>query len=50
MARQDLADLGIGADGDVSVAAAAAPPAPAEPSPNAAKRATGFVAGVRRKP
>jgi hypothetical protein len=46
MARQDLADLGIGADGDVS--GAAATPAPAEPSPNAAKRASGFVAGVRR--
>lgn len=51
MARQDLADLGIGADGAVD---GAEPPAPApgeakkrEPTPNEARRATGFVAGVR---
>lgn len=46
MARQDLADLGIGADGDVD--GGGGPTTPAEPSANAAKRATGFVAGVRR--
>jgi hypothetical protein len=53
MARQDLADLGIGPDGAVEGGggvATAPPPLPstAPPdTPNAARRAGGFVAGVR---
>jgi hypothetical protein len=47
MARQDLADLGIGADGEVDAGKGKGVPPPA-PSPNAAKRTEGFVAGVRR--
>ena len=56
MARQDLADLGIGPDGAVVAeggapsAATAAQPTTAPPPPptaNAARKAGGFVAGVR---
>jgi len=52
MARQDLADLGIGPDGAVEGggggAAGPPPPSTAPPdTPNAARRAGGFVAGVR---
>ncbi len=50
MARQDLADLGIGADGAVDSGELNPPPQPDKPlpeTPNTARRANGFVAGVR---
>ena len=57
MARQDLADLGIGPDGAVGGGGGGTAPAPQRPpeatptqppeTPNTARRASGFVAGVR---
>ena len=50
MARQDVADLGIDDEEETPQASGTAPRASPPPSEGAAKRAAGFVAGVRPRP